>query len=54
VVREGTRRKLVPTSTHTLQNAPGRQDMGDNRIVYLWGSEDSLRLTVQEIPLDLR
>ena len=54
VVREGTRRKLVPTTTHTLQNAPGRQDMGDNRIVYLWGSEDFLRVKVQEIPLDLR
>ncbi len=56
VVREDTRRKLVPTSTHTMQNAPGRQDMGDNRIIYLWGSadDDSLRLTVQQIPLDLR
>jgi hypothetical protein len=39
-----------------MENAPGRQDMGDNRIIYLWGSEDdeSLSLAVQEIPLDLR
>jgi hypothetical protein len=56
IVKEGTRQKLVPTSTHSMENAPGRQDMGDNRIIYLWGSEDdeSLSLAVQEIPLDLR
>lgn len=56
IVKEGTRQKMVPTSTHSMENAPGRQDMGDNRIIYLWGSEDdeSLSLAVQEIPLDLR
>lgn len=55
VVEEGTRDKLLPASNHRLYNAPGRQDMGDNRIVYLWGSadDDSLRLAVHEIALDL-
>lgn len=56
VVREGSRDKLLPASTHPIENAPGRQDMGDNRIIYLWGSDrdDSLQLSIQEIPLDLR
>lgn len=56
VVRSDSRRPLVPASVHPIENAPGRQDMGDNRIVYLWGSaaDASLSLAVQEIPLDLR
>ena len=56
VVREGTRDKLLPMSVQEITNAPGRQDMGNNRILYLWGSEqdDSLRLMVQDFPLDLR
>lgn len=55
VVREGSRNKVLPASNHRLYNAPGRQDMGENRIVYLWGSspDDSLALAVQEIELDL-
>ena len=55
IVREGSRSKVLPASNHRLYNAPGRQDMGDNRIVYLWGSspDDSLALAVQEIELDL-
>jgi len=56
IVREGTRDKLVPTSEQTITNKPGRQDMGNNRIVYLWGSLSggSLDLMVHDIPLDLR
>ena len=56
VVREGTREKLLPPSVQEITNAPGRQDMGNNRIVYLWGSQKdgSLRLMVQDFPLDLR
>jgi len=56
VVREGTREKLVPMSVQAITNAPGRQDMGNNRIVYLWGSQKdgSLRLMVQDFPLDLQ
>lgn len=56
IMRANSRRPLVPASNHRIVNAPGRQDMGDNRILYLWGSaaDGSLELTVQEIPLDLR
>jgi len=56
VVREGTREKILPVSVQVITNEPGRQDMGNNRILYLWGSEKggSLRLMVQDFPLDLR
>lgn len=56
VLRANSRRPLVPASNHRIVNAPGRQDMGDNRILYLWGStaDGSLKIGVQEIPLDLR
>lgn len=56
IVRAGTRRALLPASRHRLVNKPGRQDMGDNRIVYLWGStaDGTLDLAVQEVPLGLQ
>lgn len=56
IARADTRRAVVPPSDHRIVNAPGRQDMGDNRILYLWGStaNGSLDVAVQEIPLDLR
>lgn len=56
VVQSNTRRPVVPPSRHRIFNAPGRQDMGDNRIVYLLGSQadGSLDLAIQEIPLGLR
>jgi len=56
VVREGSRDKLMPISEQTIVNKPGRQDMGNHRIVYLWGStrNGSLNVMVQDIPLGLR
>ena len=56
VVKSDTRSPVVPPSRHRIFNAPGRQDMGDNRIVYLLGSQadGSLDLAIQEIPLGLR
>ena len=55
VVRAGTRKKLIPSSVQTISNKPGRNDMGNNRIVYLWGSEKdgTLDLMVQDILLGL-
>jgi len=55
IVRLGTREKLIPNSVQTILNKPGRNDMGNNRIVYLWGSEKdgTLDLMVQDIPLGL-
>jgi hypothetical protein len=55
VVRAGTRKKLIPSSVQTISNKPGRNDMGNNRIVYLWGSEKdgTLDLLVQDILLGL-
>jgi hypothetical protein len=55
-VREGSRDKLMPISEQTIVNKPGRQDMGNHRIVYLWGStrNGSLNVMVQDIPLGLR
>lgn len=55
IVRADTRRDLLPPSMHPVVNEPGRQDMGDNRIVYVWGSaaDGSLKMAVQEIPLVL-
>jgi len=56
VVREGSRDKLMPISEQTIVNKPGRLDMGNHRIVYLWGStrNGSLNVMVQDIPLGLR
>lgn len=55
IVREGTRDKVIPTSEHPIVNKPGRQDMGNHRIVYLWGSapDGSLDVMTQDIPLGL-
>ena len=55
IVRSGTREKLTPNSMQTISNKPGRNDMGNNRIVYLWGSEKdgTLDLMVQDVVLEL-
>ena len=55
IVRSGTREKLTPNSMQTISNKPGRNDMGNNRIVYLWGSEKdgTLDLMVQDVVLGL-
>ena len=56
VVRTGTRRPVVPPSRHRIFNAPRRQDMGDNRSSYRFGSQadDTFDLAIQEIPFSLR
>ncbi|MGA1145706.1 MAG: DUF4397 domain-containing protein [Candidatus Nanopelagicales bacterium] len=45
---------VVRTSAK-IRNAPGRSDMGNNVIVYVWGSssDGQMRTTIQEVQLDL-
>lgn len=45
---------MVRTSAK-IRNAPGRSDMGNNVIVYVWGDEANgrLRTSIQEVQLDL-
>lgn len=55
-VQAGTRKVVAAPTTVRIVNQPGVQDMGNNAIVYLWGSEadGSLRQTVQNVRIDTR
>lgn len=55
-VRASTRTVVLPSTTVTIRNSPGTQDMGTNTIVYVWGSAEdgSLRQAVQNVRIDLR
>lgn len=54
--RAGTRSEVVERRTVGITNAPGRQDMGTNVIVYVWGSaaDGTLQHALQGVRLDLR
>lgn len=55
VVRAGTRDAVSAPTTVAVRNQPGRQDMGTNTIIYVWGSSsDGLRTAQQTIDLDLQ
>lgn len=55
IVSPGTRTPLMRPARATIVNQPGRQDMGNNVIVYVWGAGpgEPLRQVSQSIPLDL-
>lgn len=51
----GTKTEVAPRRNAGITNAPGRQDMGTNVIVYVWGSDQigPLRHVLQGVRLDL-
>lgn len=52
----GTRDVVLRPTPITITNKPGTSDMGNNTIVYLWGSaaDGSLRAVVQNVRIDLQ
>lgn len=56
VVLAGTRKALVGPETVTIRNKPGRDDMGTNTIVYVWGSgtDGPLQQSIQNVRIDLQ
>lgn len=55
IVSSATGTPLVNRVRATIVNRPGRQDMGNNVIVYVWGAgrDGALQHVSQSIPLDL-
>jgi hypothetical protein len=51
----GARSPVMAQATAKIRNKPGRSDMGNNVIVYIWGDQRNggLRTSLQEIQLDL-
>lgn len=55
ISESGARAPLMARTSAKIRNAPGRSDMGNNVIVYIWGDPavGPLRTTLQEVQLDL-
>ena len=55
ISESGERSPVMARMTGNIRNEPGRSDMGNNVIVYVWGSssDGQLRTTIQEVQLDL-
>lgn len=56
VVLAGTSKRVEGPFDVIITNKPGRSDMGNNAIVYVWGSaaDGTLQHTIQNVRLDLR
>lgn len=56
VVLAGTSKRAEGPFDVIITNKPGRSDMGNNAIVYIWGSaaDGSLQHTIQNVRLDLQ
>lgn len=56
ILRAGSTRRLAGPFDVIITNRPGRSDMGNNAIVYVWGSAAAgpLQHTIQNVRLDLQ